>query len=228
MLQVENHGTCNDDIVAQLASQGSAARQRQIRDTSNSLRNLASVRLGEFGKGCAAGGDASSRKCAVSGASSTAFHLDGRSDSQRRGSLAGSHGQSGKRLNLEVGAAWAALDERRGEGEDRLGAQRGIKGIRNSLLASQHPDSALVSRLNRGNGRGRAQDGLVLDQRRSTQVGGHADILEHRRRGDHGFGIGKVELVLASLDGFDAALRKSRLQQYDVFLFRLANGLEVR
>lgn len=140
---------------------------------------------------------------------------------------AGHHGQLGKGVDFQVGALGAGLDKGGGEGEDGAGPEGRVKGLRDGDLLGEDADGGLVARLDGEDGAGGAEDGLVGEEGRGAEVGRDADVFEDGGRLDHAGGVGEAKVVLAGLDGLDAALGERGLQQADVLGLGLADLLQV-
>lgn len=138
------------------------------------------------------------------------------------------HGERGECLDVEVGAIGTRDDEGCREGEDGTRAQRRIERLRHSDLLGKHANGRLVPRLDSEDRAGGAQDALVRQERRGAEIGRNTNVLEYGGRGNHAGGIGELEVILACLNGLDAALSEGRLQESDVLGLGGADVLEVR
>jgi hypothetical protein len=69
----------------------------------------------------------------------------------------------------------------------------------------------------------------IAEEGGGTEIGAHADALEHRGRGEHGGGVckGGGEVVFAAADGGDAGLGEGGLEEGDVLGLGEADGLDV-
>lgn len=142
------------------------------------------------------------------------------------GSLLGVlEGDGWERLDVEVGALRARLDELSGEGEDGTRFKSDIESSGDRLGTGGDTDESLVTGLDGDNGSRGGKDIGRVDKRGGTQVGGDTDSLEDTRSLDHGVGAreSSVKVVVAGLDGLCASAGNGRLESGYVGGLGLAN-----
>ena len=124
-----------------------------------------------------------------------------------------------ERLDVEVGAGWARVDELSRNGEDTARSKRSVEGVGDRHVLGGDTEESLVPGLNGGDGSSSAKNHRGVDQRSSTEIGGKTDGLKCVGSGDHTLSVGEAKLVRAllnrgstrSLDGSGESSDVSRL-----------------
>jgi len=123
-----------------------------------------------------------------------------------------------ERLDVQVGAFGARLDELGSKSEDSAGLKGSIKSSGNRFGGRSDTDESLVTSLNGHNGGGGGENIGGVDKGSSTEVGRNTNSLEDTGSGDHGLCIREsgVEVVLAWLHRLSTCAGDGALESSDV------------
>lgn len=219
---LHHHRSSNRNIIREHTRRWSRARKENKHITLQDLGNLA-VASGQWHENSSTGRatiDKRTVRCALRGAGNSKLCVGD------NGGCGGSGSHSGEGGDFKVRSVRASSDERRSEGEDGAGAERGIEGVWHRSDLGKGADEGLMSRLDGEDAACSREDGGSGDERGGAEVSADADGFEDGGGGDHLGGGGEAEVVGAGGYGLDALGGDGGEEGGDVGLLRGADLLE--